>query len=309
MPVDDATKCPICDDKLECAPTRPDGADAFEFSCRICGQFQVTGTLAKVPPFRQQPKLCPYLSAHIRHSNQKGLVPQLDFKNWERFASSRAKTPIFSKLALVLEELARRAPVPGDSASIDGDRDYPLFDAGSSREVEFLLETVDKRGWIEAKVRTMGGIWAHLMLTVEGWTQLESFSSENRASNTCFVAMSFDSSLISVYEEAIQPAIEACGFLPDRVDRREFNNKICDEIIAGIRKSRLMVADFTGHRGGVYFEAGFAKGLGRPVIFTCKNTDISDAHFDTDHYNHIVWKDPEDLRQRLMARIEATIDR
>ena len=308
MPVDDPIKCPICDNKLERAPTRPGTADAFEFSCPICGQFQVTRSLAHAPPFRLHPELCPYLSAYIRHSNQKTFVPQLDFENWERFASLHARTPIFSKLALVIEELARRAPVPGDGASIDGNRDYPFFDAGGSSEVDFLLKTAHKRGWIEGQSQTMGGNWGHLMLTVEGWMQLETFASENRASNTCFVAMSFDPSLNSVYEEAIQPAIEACGFLPDRVDRREFNNKICDEIVAGIRKSRFMVADFTGHRGGVYFEAGFAQGLGRPVIFTCRGTDISDAHFDTDHYNHIVWDDPEDLRQRLIARIEATID-
>ena len=307
MPGDDPTKCPICDNELERGPNRL--GDAFELSCPICGQFQVTGSLAHAPPFRLHPELCPYLSAHIRHSNQKNVVPQLDSKNWERFARSRARTPIFSKLAMVLEELARRAPVPGDTTSIDGNRDYPLFDARGSDEVEFLLKAADERGWIEAKARTMGGLWGHLALTVEGWTQLESFSSENRASNTCFVAMSFDSSLISLYEEAIQPAIEACGFLPDRVDRREFNNKICDEIIAGIRKSCFMVADFTGHRGGVYFEAGFAHGLGRPVIFTCRDTDIGNAHFDTDHYNHIVWNDPEHLRRKLVDRIEATIDR
>ena len=67
------------------------------------------------------------------------------------------------------------------------------------------------------------------------------------------------------------------------------------------------MADFTGQRGGVYFEAGFAMGLGIPVIWTCRDTDINDLHFDTRQYNHIPWANPKELRVRLQNRIEATI--
>jgi nucleoside 2-deoxyribosyltransferase len=78
-------------------------------------------------------------------------------------------------------------------------------------------------------------------------------------------------------------------------------------IVAEIRRSGLVVADFTGNRGGVYFEAGFAMGLGIPVIWTCRDTDINAVHFDTRQYNHIVWKEAGDLREQLQRRIEATI--
>lgn len=46
------------------------------------------------------------------------------------------------------------------------------------------------------------------------------------------------------------------------IGSKEHSNKIDDEIIGEIRRSAFIVADFTGHRGGVYFEAGFAMGLG-----------------------------------------------
>jgi nucleoside 2-deoxyribosyltransferase len=66
----------------------------------------------------------------------------------------------------------------------------------------------------------------------------------------------------------IQPSIEVdCGFTKAiRVDREHFGDRIDDRIIAEIRRCRFIVADFTGQRGGVYFEAGFALGLGKPVI-------------------------------------------
>jgi len=57
------------------------------------------------------------------------------------------------------------------------------------------------------------------------------------------------------------------------------NEKICDKIVSEIRKSGLLVADFTGNRGGVYFEAGFAMGLSIPVIWTCRASDVEKLHF------------------------------
>jgi len=61
-------------------------------------------------------------------------------------------------------------------------------------------------------------------------------------------------------------------------------------------------------RGGVYFEAGFAMGLGIPVIWTVRKDQIEQVHFDTRQYNHIVYDSPEDLKQKLCNRIRATID-
>ena len=80
-------------------------------------------------------------------------------------------------------------------------------------------------------------------------------------------------------------------------------------ILLEIRRAQFIVADFTGQKGGVYFEAGFAKGLGKDVFWTCKSTDFHPLHFDTNHYGHIKWSDPNDLRMRLTARVLAELGR
>ena len=138
--------------------------------------------------------------------------------------------------------------------------------------------------------------------------------------------MWFSPELNEVYEKGIKLAIDDAGYRPVRIDRVNHNNKIDDEIIAEIRRSKFVVADFTSEllsrqrpdgtaykeafvRGGVYFEAGFAKGLGRQVIWTVRK-DVADAnalHFDTRQYSHIVWEDFADLRARLSQRISATL--
>ncbi len=65
-----------------------------------------------------------------------------------------------------------------------------------------------------------------------------------------------------------------------------------------------MVADFTGHRGGVYFEA-----MGRElsVFFTCRKDALEHLHFEIRQYNTIDWVDVADLAKRLQTRIEAVI--
>jgi nucleoside 2-deoxyribosyltransferase len=85
----------------------------------------------------------------------------------------------------------------------------------------------------------------------------------------------------------------------------EHVNRIDDEIIGRIRSSRFIVADFTGHRAGVYFEAGMMLGLGRTVIWMCKDDDLANAHFDTRQYNFINYKSVEEARKRLYDRIMA----
>ena len=101
--------------------------------------------------------------------------------------------------------------------------------------------------------------------------------------------MWFTADLDTAYSDGIVPALAENGYAAVRVDRVPHNDKIDDRILAEIRRSGLMVADFTGNRGGVYFEAGFARGLGLPVISTVHKDHLKDVHFDTRQYNHIVW--------------------
>lgn len=111
--------------------------------------------------------------------------------------------------------------------------------------------------------------------------------------------------------DAIKPAILLAGYEPKRIDEHEYIEGVVDEILTLIRQSRFVIADLTGGRGGVYYEAGFAKGLGLKVIFTCNEKYFNQRHFDTQHYNCLKWQDGqyEDFTKKLANRIEAMIGR
>jgi hypothetical protein len=122
-----------------------------------------------------------------------------------------------------------------------------------------------------------------------------------------FVAMSFDPSLREVWTNGFDPGIRAAGYDPVRIDDKDYVGGITDEMIAEIRRSRFVVADYTGQRNNVYFEAGFALGLGLTVIQTCRADEAADLHFDIRHLNTLVWKSHDELVEGLNKRIRAVV--
>ncbi len=171
-----------------------------------------------------------------------------------------------------------------------------------------FLGELAEQGYIRFNKTPSGAIQDHVFfLTVRFWEAIENLQTTAVNNKRAFVAMWFDKSMDAYYEEGIKKAVEDAGYVPVRIDLKDFNNKICDEIIAEIRRCKFLISDFTSQRGGVYFEAGFAKGLGREVIFTVRKDDVEKLHFDTRQYNHIVYDSPKSLYEKLYNRICATI--
>jgi hypothetical protein len=81
-------------------------------------------------------------------------------------------------------------------------------------------------------------------LTSKGFAQLEAVETGGASLRQCFIAMWFDPSMEGA-RKAIEEAVQDCDYRPMRIDAKEHGNKIDDEIIAEIRRSRFVVADFT----------------------------------------------------------------
>jgi len=205
-----------------------------------------------------------------------------------------------------LLNLGRKSRHPGDSVLVGPDTDYPLLFAENPLAAEFTLKHMVLSGLLEQSISyDQGG--GKYVLTVEGWAKTDQLTGVRPDSRQGFVAMCFASELDELYDKGLKPAIEDAGYYAMRVDRQEFNDRIDDQIIVEIRRSRFLVADFTKQRPAVYYEAGFAQALGLPVICTCHKNDLDKCSFDTRQYKHIVWEWPEQLREQLTNRIRATI--
>lgn len=209
----------------------------------------------------------------------------------------------------LLRFFSMRSEVIGSSVTIERDTGgaYAWSESTDAREIDYLIGYLQEMGWF--RVNHSAGI-VRSVVTVDGYAHIaESVAAS--ASVQGFIAMWFHESTNDALHRGIEPGIRDAGYRPFRIDQKPDLVKIDDEIMAEIRRSRFLVADFTQHereaRGGVYYEAGFAEGLGIPVIYTCHKDCVETLHFDTRQYAHIVWETPEELGSHLTNRIRARI--
>jgi hypothetical protein len=145
-----------------------------------------------------------------------------------------------------------------------------------------------------------------------GWRRYEELMTASPYSRTAFMAMPFNEpALEKVYKEFWRPAVFRTGFELQTVTQRA--GLIDDHIRVDIRRSRFLIAELTGGNQGAYWEAGFAEGLNKRVIYTCEKSYFDDPktkpHFDVNHYSHVIWQEDHlsDAADELAARIRASI--
>jgi len=291
--------CPVC--KMPADSVSQRGSDdILDVSCPRCGTYRISASLAATNLENYGKRHI--ISGIIRNLFEKGEKLELHSNNLSAIIESiRISENPFDTIDLLLQHILNRTGKLSNSCKPDHERDFPLLYLETPREYLFFVGKAQELGYLEPDIS------GSVKVTLDGWKRLTETTKSKKQSKQAFVAMWFNPELDSAWENGFKTALVVSGFKPIRIDLQEHNEKICDRIISEIRKSGLVIADFTGHRGGVYFEAGFALGLNIPVIWSCKESDIDNLHFDTRQYNHIIWKNPEDLKTKLVNRIQATL--
>jgi hypothetical protein len=240
------------------------------------------------------------LSALTRRASDEGTPLELMRESVRGIIESAPRMTLNDRIDRLLLLLAERAVDYLTPSTSNKDHDFPLVWARGPQGMNQLQVIAMQEGLLEQKPN-------ELRLTVRAWNRIDALRAARPDSRQAFVAMWFDATLDSAWRDGLKAGIERSRYFRAlRVDAVQHNEKIDDRIVAEIRRSGLVVADFTGQRPGVYYEAGFARGLGISVISTCREDETDKLHFDTRQYNHIVWKAPADLAAQLHDRISAT---
>lgn len=301
--------CPICSLPIG-QPSIRDYGDKQTIDCGRCGIFEISRTALASTANRDQTK-AHLVSHYIRKkydSGEKVFLGSSDFKK----LSNLPEIPLTEKTSILLESYAKDASSYSDKIEVDNPKYIARIAAKHEQEYHFVIGILYEQGLLNAITRQALNSninpYCDCNISASGWATIEEFQKLTK-SKQGFVAMWFNDEVNSAWSDAIEPAIMKAGFEALRIDKKEHNEKIDDEIIAEIQRSRFIVADFTGHRGGVYFEAGYALGRGIPVIWTCHEDHLKDLHFDVRQYNTIVWQTNDELKEKLFQRIRATIPR
>jgi hypothetical protein len=129
--------------------------------------------------------------------------------------------------------------------------------------------------------------------------------SEVKRPKVAFIAMPIDSDDDQIVDvlEAIKTAAADCGITAERVDEVESNQRITNRILESIHKAEFVIVDLTNERPNVFFEAGFAHGLGKLPIYVARaGTTI---HFDIQDYPIITFRNMKQLKEGLTKRLIA----
>jgi hypothetical protein len=292
-------RCSICGTS---ASLRPPTGDLADVTCPRCGNYRITDTTVRLllePPITSPGAI----SGWIRRQNALGVTPRID-SDTVPMLRALTKPPFRERVERFLV-LAAETVRTLDQWFKPGEPEFiGVSYSDSQQELVVIIDYLKQEGLL-----TNIGIPQGEHLTAKGYIAADELRAKRAASSQAFVSMWLDVSMQSIYERGLSVGIRSAGFSPLLIPKKEHANKIDDEIIAEIRRSAFIVADFTGQRQNVYFETGFAIGLGFPVIWTCRQDEIKNLHFDIRQYNSIDWKDEGELAIRLQRRIEAMLGR
>ena len=164
--------------------------------------------------------------------------------------------------------------------------------------------------------RRRGGwnIFTNVNLSLAGWDRYEAEKRGKLSGDYGFLARQFDEpELDNFVHDVLNPTVEE-GIRYKLHDMNDVSRAgVIDNIIRiEIRDAKFVLVDLTHDNNGAYWEAGYAEGLGKPVVYLCEQGkfDAEKTHFDTNHCTTVPWdrNDVEDFRSRLTATLRRSLN-
>jgi len=249
------------------------------------------------------------LSHRLRLAQNQSEFPVLTTTSFQDFLDSW-------KLTTPAEQIRNLIEIIGDHLVQTGVRLPRLTPAHCARigsvniqRIRQILDDAETGGWIRYRIHS-GGV-DRLDLTLTGWNEYEANKVGLRPGNYGFIAMKFgDPILEELCRDVIKPKLKAALNI-DVVDLRDVSRAgVIDNLMREqIREAGFVLVDLTHDNYGAYWEAGYAEGLGKPVIYLCEQSKFDEfkTHFDTNHLTTVTWDRSDD--EAFIAQLTATLKR
>ena len=309
--------CPICTGNANVSGVRstPGGREGHLVECERCGTFFASEeTLHDLPGTLRGDVDRIARVAHGVHRMQRGTrVPFLT----TQFVENVLATPlpsVFEQANNLIRWLGEHVAGPGETLWIEPRTHQFVVGAKTGNGFGLLVEHLFDNDFLTgAQAKAMGESGrAHATLTFRGWEHFDRLQRGEVESRKAFMAMKYGDELLDrIVNETFRPAVAQTGFVLVRLDDQPQAGLIDDRLRVEIRNSRFLIADLTHGNLGAYWEAGYAEGLGKPVIYTCEREKFEQdqTHFDTNHHLTVIWgrDDSAAAAEQLKATIRATL--
>jgi hypothetical protein len=198
--------------------------------------------------------------------------------------------------------------------------DFPGLTMEASRQAQFYQDAAQtdgafvvipslKRSLPSRGVVTIDGLVPALMAEFQSTKARAKPSEVTKVEKLIFAAMPFAPQYEDVFFVAMSYAAEQVGAVCDRVDRREFQGNVVEEIHRMIRKSVAVIVDLSESKPNVLYEAGYAHALKKPCIHIC-STATDKLPFDVAQWKTTLYQPgrTHKLRKELVQRLKAILD-
>lgn len=127
---------------------------------------------------------------------------------------------------------------------------------------------------------------------------------ESRRTDLVSIMMPFAASFDPVYD-SLKEACRGLGLECKRADDFWEHEAIIQDIVSLICRSAVVICDCTGRNPNVFYEAGIAHSLGKPVILITQNE--ADIPFDLRHLRYVRYLNNGEGLERLVREIQPRI--
>ena len=319
------TSCPVCKGSFGYCRTFATPRDTYGFECDGCGRFEISRTafVSWFEPDRRRLTAMQRsaLSHALRSAGRPAALSILTTVWMEAFARDAHLPTPATQAANLVARIGDRVAEDGGGYFIDDVTDAPLVGAFDRAMFNGLLQELLERGIVKAlgpgtvpNPRDAGVISGSLYsLALEGWERYEAEKRGRFSGRYGFIAMKFGDPVLDPFvEDVVKPAVhDNVGYsLHDM--RKVGRAGVIDNIMrTEIRDAAFLLVDLTHDNSGAYWEAGYAEGLGKPVIYLCERSkfDTAKTHFDTNHCTTVVWSTgtPERFVELLVATLRRSL--
>ena len=294
-------------------------ADVDPIDCPRCGRFLISGTVKIIlENLMQRRAINNSRLSHVlrlQYDAQPRPPPFLRREtDLQPYQEDRSHIPPHEQLDNLILWIGKNQPSPHEWVKSDmhalGARIGASIGSDPSESgISWLISEFNGLGLFAFK---RGDPDPQFRLRPQGWVRFGELNRRIVNSRTAFMAMKFgDAALDKVLRDCFQPAAARAGFTLRALNEQPSAGLIDNQIRAAIRASRFVIADLSHDNNGAYFEAGFAEGLGLPVIYTCEagKFDAKMTHFDTNHMHTVKWDADklDEAGQALTATIRNTL--
>ncbi len=304
--------CPVCKSSLT-RPSVPAG-NRNKFSCPRCGVFVLSDEVVDdLPPILLKNDAVAKVSHALRRAQESNSDVEFSIDSIDVVVEKPLPRPR-EQADFLIRWIAKNIPGPGETVSIASETHMGIIGAKTPAGFELVVNHLFEEELVTGHLyNTMGSHGeADVTLSFKGWEHYENLREGAGKYRKAFMAMKYgESALDQVFNNVLKPSVAQTGFDLVRLDELPHAGLIDNRMRVEIQNSDFLIADLTHANPGAYWEAGYAEGLGKPVIYTCKKQifDAEKTHFDTNHHLTVLW-DESDLPkagEQLKATIRATL--